>query len=115
MESLLDSPLPSAQEKQDADWLKSLLPSLCGGWWDVAANGKGFIIKQRWRECGQQTQTYPRVSREQYFTLKEKDLERAKEIIEDRIVGHIEECLASPKAERRNRAGCAAQRLGIEY
>lgn len=115
LESLPDTMLALEEQKQQADWLKSLLPSLCGGWWDVAANGKGFIIKQRWREHGQQTQTYPRVGREHYFTLKEKDIERAKEIIEDRIIGHIEDCLASPKADRRWRAGCAAKRLGIEH
>ena len=31
--------LPSEQAKAQADWLKSLLPTLSAGWWDVAANG----------------------------------------------------------------------------
>ena len=115
LESLTDRVLTSEQKKEDENWLKLLLPSLSHGWWDVAANGKGFVIKQRWRNKGQQTQTYPRVSREQFFTLKEKDKEDAKAIIEDAIIGHIEECLRDRSAERRARAGCAAERLGLKH
>ena len=115
LKTLPDSSLTREQEKQDEIWLKSLLPSLSHGWWDVAANGKGFVIKQRWRNKGQQTQTYPRVSREQFVTLQGKETEDAKIILEDRIIGHIEECLAGAKADKRTRAGCAAERLGIEH
>jgi hypothetical protein len=116
LETQSDSPLTREREKQDEGWLKSLLPSLSHGWWDVAKNGKGFVIKQRWRNKGQQTQTYKRVSREQFVTLQGKEIEDAKSLIEDRIIGHIEECLGdAKKPERRARAGCAAERLGLKH
>lgn len=114
MQSQDIAPLPSEQSEsnqEQAAWLKSLLPLLDKGWWDVAANGKGFVIKQRWRDNGQQTQTYPRVSREQFEALKGMDNERAKITIADTIFGHLDDCLKI--ASKRERARCAAARLGI--
>jgi hypothetical protein len=113
----LETLLPSEQSESDkrkAEWLKTLLPELTGGWWDVAANGKGFIIKQKWREQKRQiTQTYPRVSREQFQTLKGSNY--AKQIISDRIRGHLDECQSHKLKATRERARCAAARLSASY
>ena len=105
--------LPSEQAKAQADWLKSLLPTLSAGWWDVAANGKGFIIKQKWREGSKQiTQTYPRVSREQYETLQGSNYARF--IAADIIAGHLDECRKSRDAAKRERAIRASERVRSE-
>jgi hypothetical protein len=113
----LETLLPSEQSESDkrkAEWLKTLLPELIGGWWDVAANGKGFIIKQKWREQKKQiTQTYPRVSREQFQTLKGSNY--AKQIISDRIRGHLDECGTHKLKATRERARCAAARLSTSH
>ena len=108
--------LPSEQlssDQEQAAWLKSLLPVLEKGWWDVAANGKGFVIKQRWRDKGQQTQTYPRVSREHFETLRGMNYERAKITISETIYGHLDDCIRI--ITKRERARCAAARLGVTY
>lgn len=110
----LNSLLPSEQEteEQQEQFLKSLLPTLSSGWWDVAANGAGFIIKQKWREQKKQlTQPYKRLSREQYESLKGSKY--ATQTIADRIAGHLDECLADP--DRCERARSAAARLSIEH
>lgn len=105
--------LPSEQSKAQADWLKSLLPALSAGWWDVAANGKGFIIKQKWREGSKQiTQTYPRISREQYETLQGSNYARF--IAADIIAGHLDECRKSRDAAKRERAIRASERVRPE-
>lgn len=114
---LLETLLPSEQSESDkrkAEWLKTLLPKLDSGWWDVAANGKGFIIKQKWREQKRQiTQTYPRVSREQFQTLKGSSY--AEQIISDRIGGHLDECGQHKLKATRERARCAAARLSTSH
>jgi hypothetical protein len=100
-------------DQEQAAWLKGLLPLLEKGWWDVAANGKGFVIKQRWRDKGQQTQTYPRVSREHFETLRGMDYERARITISETIYGHVDDCIRI--ASKRERARCAAARLGVAH
>jgi hypothetical protein len=97
-------------------WLRSLLPKPSSGWWDVAANGKGFVIKQRWRVSKkQETQPYPRISREQFLTLKGMSDENAKDAIRDAVAGHLDEVVADPKSDRgkRDKARRAAARLNI--
>lgn len=117
LDSLADKLLPSERietEKEQAEWLKSLLPKLSAGWWDVAANGKGFIIKQKWRERKKQiTQTYPRVSREQFQALKGSSY--AKALLSDKINGHLDECRSHKLKATRDRAGLAAARLGVAH
>jgi len=97
--------------KEHEELLKSLLPALSVGWWDVAANGHGFIVKQKWRERTKQiTQPYPRVSRANFKFLREQTNEDAKQQLKDYVEGHIEDCLAD--RTKRGRAQSAATRLG---
>jgi hypothetical protein len=99
----------------DKAWLKQNLP-VCSqpgnGWWDVDKNGEGWIYKFRWPE-GDETRAlpFPRLSREQFFKLKEmNDYERSMELFE-RVAGHLEDLIYDPK--RRDRARLVASRLGI--
>jgi hypothetical protein len=112
-----DLPLTSEQIEEAEKWLASLLPKPSSGWWDVAASGKGFVVKQRWRVSRkQETQTYPRVSREQFFTLKGMSDERAKETIADTIAGHLDDIIATDRDRaRRDKARRAAEKLHIAY
>ena len=106
--------LTSEQLEEAAEWLKSLLPKPSNGWWDVATNGKGFVFKQRWRVSRkQETQTYPRISREQFLTLQGMSDEHAKETIADSIAGHLDEVVAGRDRDRRDKARRAASRLNI--
>jgi len=106
--------LTSEQLEEAENWLKSLLPKPSSGWWDVAANGKGFVYKQRWRVSRkQETQTYPRISREQFLTLQGMSDEIAKEVIRDTVAGHLDDVIAGRDCAKRDKAGRAASRLGI--
>lgn len=112
----LASMLTSEQEagEQAADWLKSVLPTADNGWWEVRPEGKGFTVKFRWRgvDGKQQTQTFPRVSSEQYRTLKEMSNAECRDIISERIAGHLEDC--SLDGAKAGKARLAATRLRIE-
>jgi hypothetical protein len=106
-----DGLFTSEQMEEAADWLNSLLPKLSAGWWEVTPNGKGFVIKQRWRVSRkQETQPYPRMSREQFLTLKGIDHGKAEHILADRILGHLNDCFAD--RGKRDKARCAAARIG---
>jgi hypothetical protein len=110
-----DGLLTSEQLEEAAKWLWSLLPKPSNGWWDAAASGKGFIIKQRWRVSKkQETQTYPRISREQFLTLRGMSDEKAKEAIADTIAGHLDDIIATDRDRgRREKARRAAARLNV--
>jgi len=110
----LDGLLTSEQLEEAEKWLWSLLPKPSNGWWDVAANGKGFVIKQRWRVSRkQETQPYPRISREQFLTLRGMSDERAKETIADTVAGHLDDLVTDRDRGKRDKARHAAERLGI--
>jgi hypothetical protein len=111
----LDTLLTSEQIEEAEKWLWSPLPKPSSGWWDVDASGKGFVIKQRWRVSRkQETQTYPRVSREQFLTLKGMNYGSAKETIADTIAGHLDDIIATDRdRSRRDKARRAAARLDI--
>jgi len=112
-----DGVLTSEQLEEAAKWLWALLPKPSSGWWDVTPNGKGFVIKQRWRVSGKpETQTYPRISREQFSTLRGMSDENAKETIRDAVAGHLDDIIAAdPDRTRRDKARRAATRLNIVY
>ena len=106
----LGSKLVKSDAKKTAEFLKDLLPAPSDGWWDVAANGKGFLIRFRWRETGAQpTLNFPRVSREQTLILQGSSY--AKQLMEDYIYGHLDELNRDIK--RRERAGRVATWLGL--
>jgi hypothetical protein len=71
------------------------------------------VLKFRWRGAGDQiqTQTFPRVSRRQFQTLKEVKHGEAQRIIRERVAGHLDALILDPA--RRGKARLAAQRLGI--
>jgi len=111
-----DGLLTSEHIEEAEKWLWSLLPKPSNGWWDVAANGKGFVIKQRWRVSKkQETQPYPRISREQYLTLRGMSDENAKDAITDTVAGHLDDVIAGRDRSKRDKARCAAARLNITY
>lgn len=106
----LGSKSAKSDAKKTAEFLKDLLPAPSDGWWDVAANGKGFLIRFRWRETGAQpTLNFPRISREQALILQGSNY--AKQLMEDHIYGHLDELNRDIK--RRERAGRVAAWLGL--
>lgn len=104
--------LGSKDTDPEATWLKELLPRAQNGWWDVRSEDLGFVIKFRWREQGSQpNQTFPRISREQFKTLRESEYEYARNLIADRIFGHLDDVATDPL--RVGRARQVASRLGV--
>ncbi len=57
--------------EQASQWLKAILPEMTNGWWDVYPKGRGFAVKFCWRDPERQTLTFPRISYEQFQTLKQ--------------------------------------------
>lgn len=97
-------------DQKAADFIKNLLPKTEGAWWNVDPNGAGFIIKLKWRESEKSpSQTFPRISRAQYEVLA--DSAHAKQLLEDRIYGHLDAIARDPK--RRERAGRIAAWFGV--
>ena len=41
--------------EQASHWLKSILPEMTNGWWDVYPKGRGFAVKFCWRDPDFQT------------------------------------------------------------
>ena len=106
----LGSKSVKSDAKKTAEFLKDLLPAPSDGWWDVAANGKGFLIRFRWRETGAQpTLNFPRISREQALILQGSSY--AKQLMEDHLYGHLDELNRDIK--RRERAGRVAAWLSL--
>jgi len=97
--------------EQAADWLKGVLPEASNGWWEVRPEGDAFAIKFRWRP-DRQTLSFPRMTEEQFSSLRENSPDLAGRIAQAQIAEHLLEFSLNPA--KRDKALSAAQRLGIE-
>jgi hypothetical protein len=112
-ELILDDHLPGEQAagEQDSQWVKSILPDPLDGWWDVRSSGEGFSIKFRWRGPNQQSLTFPRLTGEQFNTLRGNSHDQARNILSEQITGHLRAFSLDPG--KLDKAQLVARKLGI--
>ena len=99
-------------DRQDASWLKSLLPEPQSGWWEVSVKGKGFAVKFRWRDTERQTLLFPQITGEHFIALKQNRSEEAARILRERISANLHSFLLNPA--KRDKALAVAVKLGID-
>src|SRR5262249_48041260 len=78
------------REQMD-EWIKSLLPpKQKGAWWDPQGNGKGYIIRLRWRAGGKQD-VYPfaRLGKREIESLRGKSHDEQRQLISDRLLREL--------------------------
>ncbi|MGH9853617.1 MAG: hypothetical protein ACREBD_27575 [Blastocatellia bacterium] len=97
--------------EQDSQWMKSILPDPLDGWWDVRSSGEGFSIKFRWRGPNQQSLTFPRLTGEQFNTLRESSHDHASNILREQITEHLRAFSLDPA--KLTKAQFVARKLGI--
>lgn len=95
-----------------SQWLKSLLPEVSGGWWDVYPRDNGFAVRFRWRDQGRQTLTFPWISNQHLQDLKQSDPDETGRIISERITDSLQRFLFDP--DKRDKALLVARKLGID-
>jgi hypothetical protein len=112
-ELILEDHLPSEQAagEQDSQWVKSILPDPLDGWWDVRSSGEVFSIKFRWRGPNQQSLTFPRLTGEQFNTLRGSSLDQARHILGEQITEHLRALFLDPG--KLDKAQFVARKLGI--
>lgn len=104
---------PAHPPEKPEEWLKSILPTADGGWWEVRSEGKGYSVKFRWRSTETTTAlTFPRVSADQYRLLRKEGENEARRIFTGRILGHLEDLTYEPGREPKARN--VAARLGFD-
>lgn len=97
---------------QAAEWLKGVLPKSQTGWWEVAARGRGFTVKFRWRDPERQTLIFPQITGQQFDILRKSDYAEAVRITGEQIALHLRGLSLDPA--KRDKALLAAQKLGID-
>lgn len=97
---------------QASQWLKAILPEMTKGWWDVYPKGRGFAVKFCWRDPERQTLTFPRISYEQFQTLKQSDPNEVEKSMHAQISAHLRSLSLNPA--KRDKALTAARKLGID-
>ena len=109
-----DDAIPGRQpaDGQATSWIKSLLPESQSGWWEVGVRGKGFSVRFRWRDAVRQTLLFPRITVEEFTSLKQSDFEEAARILRERISANLRSFLLDPA--RRGKALAVAAKLGID-
>lgn len=112
--SIADSALPGDElaDGPASKWLKTLLPEVSGGWWDVYPKDNGFAVKFRWRDQRRQTLTFPRISYQHLQALKQSALGETGRIIRERISASLHRFLLDP--DKRDKALLVARKLGID-
>ena len=93
-------------------WLKTLLPEAIDGRWDVYSRDGGFLVKFCWRDQRRQTVTFPRISFDQFQTMKQHPVEQVGETLRAKIIDHLRSLLFDP--EKRDKALAAAEKLGTD-
>jgi hypothetical protein len=96
---------------QASQWLKAVLPKMTNGWWDVYPKGRGFAVKFCWRDPERQTLTFPRISYEQFQTLKQSAPDEVEKSMYAQISVHLRSLLLNPA--KRDKALTVARKLGI--
>ena len=94
-----------------AQWLKSILPEVSNGWWDVRDKGTGMAIKFRWRDPDLQVITPLSVTSEQLEALRQNSCEEAKSRIRQQIALRLYNISLDPA--KREKALIVARKLGI--
>lgn len=97
---------------QASQWLKTILPEMTNGWWDVYPKGRGFAVKFCWRDPERQTLTFPRISYERFQTLKQSDPDEVEKNTFAQISAHLRSL--SMNLDRRDKALTVARKLGID-
>jgi hypothetical protein len=97
--------------EQASHWLKSILPEMTNGWWDVYPKGRGFAVKFCWRDPERQTLTFTRISFEQFQALKQSDPNEAEKSMHAQISVQLHNLALNPA--KRDKALLVAQKLGI--
>lgn len=107
------STAPAHPLEKPEEWLKSILPTADGGWWEVRSEGKGYSVKFRWRSTeGMTALTFPRVSADQYRLLRNEGQNYARRTFTGRVLGHLEDLTFEPG--RESKARIVAARLGFD-
>ncbi|MCI0389681.1 MAG: hypothetical protein MOB07_13090 [Acidobacteria bacterium] len=105
-------PCGELTNEQAPQWLKAVLPVATNGWWDVYPKDKGFAVKFCWRDQGRQTVTFPRISYDQFQTMKRSASGEVEETLRSQITNHLHSLLFNPA--KRDKALVAAEKLGID-
>ena len=98
--------------EQASQWLKAILPEMSNGWWDVYPKGRGFAVKFCWRDPERQTLTFPRISYEQFQTLKQSAPDEVEKSTYAQISAHLRSLSLNPA--KRDKALTVARKLGID-
>src|SRR6266545_2174808 len=98
--------------EQASQWLKAILPEMTNGWWDVYPKGRGFAVKFCWRDPERQTLTFPRISHEQFQTLKQSAPDEVEKSTYAQISAHLRSLSLNPA--KRDKALTVARKLGID-
>jgi hypothetical protein len=98
--------------EQASQWLKAILPEMTNGWWDVYPKGRGFAVKFCWRDPERQTLTFPRISYEQFQTLKQSAPDEVEKSTYAQISAHLRSLSLNPA--KRDKALTVARKLGID-
>ena len=111
-EQLIETDCDELADEQASQWLKAILPEMTNGWWDVYPKGRGFAVKFCWRDQERQTLTFPRISYEQFQTLKQGNPDEVGKSTYGQISAHLQSL--SLNSARRDKALIVAQKLGID-
>ena len=98
--------------EQASQWLKTVLPQMTNGWWDVYPKGRGFAVKFCWRDPDRQTLTFPRISHQELQALRQSAPDETGRFMRDRIFASLRKFLIDP--DKRDKATLAARKLGID-
>lgn len=98
--------------EQASQWLKTVLPQMTNGWWDVYPKGRGFAVKFCWRDPDRQTLTFPRISHQELQALRQSAPDETGRFMRDRIFASLRKFLIDP--DKRDKATLVARKLGID-
>jgi hypothetical protein len=99
-------------EEQAPQWIKSILPQVASGWWDVRSKGTGVVIKFRWRAPSLQTLTLLQMSGEDVKVLREAPEEITARMLRHRLISRLH--LISLDPRKRDKALLVAGRMQID-
>ncbi|MCI0665024.1 MAG: hypothetical protein L0220_28510, partial [Acidobacteria bacterium] len=105
-------PVDEPVDRLVSQWLKSLLPEVSGGWWDVYPKDNGFAVKFRWRDRGRQTLSFPRISKRELQDLRKCSSDESRKIMRERISISLHRLSLDP--DKHDKSLLVARKLGFE-
>ena len=105
-------PVDEPVDRLVSQWLKSLLPEVSGGWWDVYPKNNGFAVKFRWRDRGRQTLSFPRISKRELQDLRKCSSDESRKIMRERISVSLHRLSLDP--DKHDKSLFVARKLGFE-